>query len=142
MSTYLIQEEATGCAIASAANIAGLSYKESQKVANALGIFAADSSLWSDTTSIRTLLNKLGFSTGEQIDFKQWDLLPDCALISVNWHIEADKPYWHWATFVRKDNQAYVLDSNAVYQGQAITDLSHIKPKWFIPVSPRRQGNL
>ena len=130
----VIQEETTGCAIASSAAIAGLSYKESKKIANSLEIFAEDSSLWSDTKSIRTLLNQLGFNTGEQVDFKQWDLLPNCALLSLNWHIEAGKPYWHWAVFVREKNQSYVLDSKASLEKNVINDYQWISPKWFIPV--------
>ncbi len=60
----VIQEEKTGCAIASAAAIAGLSYEEAKKAANALGINAEDESLWSDTGHIRRLLDQLGFKTG------------------------------------------------------------------------------
>jgi len=48
-----IQEEQTGCAIASAAAIAGISYEEAKKAANAMGIYAEDKSLWSDAGHIR-----------------------------------------------------------------------------------------
>lgn len=131
----VIQEEKTGCAIASSATIAGLSYKESKKIANSLGIFAEDFSLWSDTKSIRVLLSQLGFSTGEQTDFKQWSLLPDCALLSLNWHLEGGKPYWHWVVFIREKNQSYVLDSNASLEKNVIKDYQRLSLKWFIPIS-------
>jgi hypothetical protein len=45
----VIQEETTGCGIASAANILGKTYSEMKEVANSMGIFAEDESLWSDT---------------------------------------------------------------------------------------------
>lgn len=35
----VVQEEKTGCAIASAAAIAGISYQEAKKIANELGIY-------------------------------------------------------------------------------------------------------
>ena len=55
----VIQEERTGCAIASSAAITGVSYTEAKKIANSLGIYADDSNLWSDTKHIRILLAKL-----------------------------------------------------------------------------------
>ena len=131
----VIQEEQTGCAIASSAAIAGLSYQDAKKMANSLGIFAEDASLWSDTKSIRTLLNSLGFSTSEQTDFKQWDLLADCALLSLNWHLEKGKPYWHWAVFVREEDQSYVLDSNASLENNIIYNYQKLDVKWFIPIA-------
>ena len=130
----VIQEEKTGCAIASSAAIAVLSYKESKKIANSLGIFAEDTSLWSDTKSIRALLDQLGFNVGKQTNFEQWDLLPDCALLSLNWHLEEGKPYWHWVVFVREGKQSYVLDSNASLKNNVTYDYQPMKVKWFIPV--------
>jgi len=41
----VIQEEKTGCAIASCAAIAGLSYQQAQSIARFLGIYADDPAL-------------------------------------------------------------------------------------------------
>ena len=56
----VIQEEKSGCAIASAAALAGISYSKAKKMANGLGIYAEDSALWSGTDHIRQLLALLG----------------------------------------------------------------------------------
>lgn len=45
----VVQEEVTGCGIASVANIAGKTYQEMKAIANDMGIYADDKSLWSDT---------------------------------------------------------------------------------------------
>ena len=87
----VVQEEQTGCAIASSAAIAGISYEEARKVANSLGISATDSALWSQTNHIRQLLSKLGIQTGnKEQPFTSWQLLPNCALLSIKWHIEVN----------------------------------------------------
>jgi len=132
----VIQQEATGCGIASAAAIAGISYSKAKQVANNLGIYADDESLWSDTKSVRRLLRKLGIkaTTGET-PFKNWEALPDCALLAIKWHKEKGKPYWHWVVFVRENNSEFVLDSKKALRSNIRTDFGRIKPKWFIEVS-------
>ena len=49
----VIQEEETGCAIASSAAIAGISYEEARKIANGMGICAEDSGLYSSQNYFR-----------------------------------------------------------------------------------------
>jgi len=131
----VIQEEPTGCAIASAAAVCGVSYKEAKKIANDMGIFADDSNLWSETNYIRKLLKKLGAEVGkEEQPFGNWLALPDIALLATKWHIEKGKPYWHWAVFVRDKEREYVLDSKKSLSTNVRTDFGRIKPKWFIEV--------
>ncbi len=132
----VIQQEQTGCAIASTAAIAGVSYKEAKKVANSIGIYAEDSSLWSETKYIRTLLRKFGLKTSKgETPFKGWQLLPDCALLSIKWHLEDGKPYWHWVVFVRENGQEYVLDSKKALKKNRRTDFGRMQPKWYLKVS-------
>jgi len=131
----VVQEEKTGCGIASSAVIAGISYNEAKKIANGMGIYAEDQSLWSDTQYVRSLLAALGFRTDkEEIPFKNWASLPDCALISIKWQLESGKPFWHWAVFVREDNKQYVLDSKKSLKSNVRTDFGRMKPKWYIKV--------
>jgi len=131
----VVQKEATGCGIASSAAIAGVSYDEAKKIANAMGIYAADQSLWSSPQYVRDLLGKLGIETGQkEIPFENWESLPDCALISTKWHLEKGKPFWHWAVFVREGNKQYVLDSKKSLKTNLRKDLGRIKPKWYIKV--------
>lgn len=131
----VIQEEISGCAIASSAAIAGLSYEQAKKVANALGIYAEDEELWSGTSHIRKLLKELGYSTSQKESaFKGWANLPDCALLSIKWHTENGKPFWHWVVFVREGSKEYVLDSKKALKNHVRTDFGRMQPKWYIDV--------
>jgi len=132
----VIQQELTGCGIASSAAIADVSYKKAKDVANGIGIYADDASLWSDTKHVCTLVEKLGFNTnGVKTPFKNWQSLPACALLATKWHKEQGKPYWHWAVFIRENNNEYVLDSKKALKTNKRTDFGRIKPKWFIKVN-------
>ena len=131
----VIQLEATGCGIASAAAIAGVSYKKAKKIANQLGIYADDSILWSDTQHVRKLLQHLGFRTGrEEKSFRSWQSLPDYALLSIKWHKDKGRPYWHWVVFVREGGREYVLDSKKALKNHRRTDFGRMRPKWYIEV--------
>ncbi len=132
----VVQEEITGCGIASSAAIAGITYKEAKAIANSIGIHAEDQSLWSDTQHVRKLLAKLGIKVNkEEKSFEGWASLPDCSLISLKWHLEKGKPYWHWAVFVREGESEYVLDSKKTLKTNIRTDFGRMKPKWYIEVN-------
>lgn len=132
----VIQQEVTGCGIACSAAIAGISYSKAKQVANSLGIYADDDSLWSDTKSVRKILKALGIkvSPGKSL-FKSWESLPDCALLSIKWRLHKGKPYWHWVVYVRENGDAYVLDSRKGLLTNVRTDFGRMKPKWFLQVS-------
>lgn len=131
----VVQLERTGCGIASVAAIAGLSYPETKLIANSLGIFAHDESLWSETAHIRTLLNYFSVQTGSrEVQFRSWESLPDIALLAIKWHLESGRPYWHWVVFVRESGQSHVLDSKKSLRTNRRTDFGRMKPKWYIPV--------
>jgi len=131
----VVQEEITGCAIASAAAIAGVSYIEAKAVANRLGIFADDETLWSETNHIRRLLNELGITVDKcEKEFSDWKTLPDCALLAIKWHRIKGKNFWHWVVFVRDGEDEYVLDSKKALKSSVRTDFGRMKPKWYIEV--------
>jgi ABC-type bacteriocin/lantibiotic exporter with double-glycine peptidase domain len=131
----VIQAEPTGCGIASVAAVARVSYVEAKKVANQLGIRAQDELLWSETAYVRRLLRHFGLraQNGEQ-PFVSWNELPHLALIAIKWHREKDRPFWHWAVFVRDRQGSYVLDSKRALRHHKRTDFGRIKPKWYIEV--------
>ena len=107
----VIQEEISGCGIASVAVLAGLSYQETKTVANSLGIFAEDSSLWSDTRYMRVLLKHFGILASEiELPFSFWETLPDLALLSIKWHLKGECPFWQWVVFLRSANGPVVFD--------------------------------
>ena len=131
----VIQQEATGCAIASTAALANVSYAAAKKVAKELGMTADDPALWSDTAHIRKLLQHYEISIDDtESAFTNWGSLPDCALLAIKWHLEKGKPYWHWVVFVRDKNGEYILDSKKSLTQNIRTDFGRIKPKWFISI--------
>ena len=91
--TPIIQEDITGCAIASVAAIKGITYKESKKIAESIGINVENSVLWSDTKPICKLLGHLGCNTGEAINFTNWNILPDLSILATKWHLENGVPH-------------------------------------------------
>ena len=131
----VVQEETTGCGIASVANILDKSYLEMKEIANSMGIYASDKSLWSDTQYVRQMLTAFGVETSEnEIPFESWDSLPDLALLSTKHHKEGDKYFWHWVVFKRVNNKSVVLDSSTSLPSNLRTDFDRIQPKWFIEV--------
>lgn len=132
----VIQEEPTGCGIAAVANILGKTYMQMQVIANAVGIYAEDQSLWSDTQYVRTLLRNAGVVTSaEEISFKSWSELPDLALLSIKHHQRDGKNFWHWVVFKRVDGQPLVLDSASYLSSNIRTDFNAMQPKWFVEVT-------
>lgn len=131
----VIQEEKTGCGIASVANILGKTYSEMKAIANEMGIFAEDKSLWSDTQYVRNMLAKFEVSTSSvEVPFEVWEELPDLALLSIKHHYQEGKAFWHWVVFKRVNGQAYVLDSASYLQSNIRQDFENMQPKWFISI--------
>ena len=132
----VIQQERTGCGIASVAAIARITYPEAKAAAHSLGIQASDRRLWSDTAYARRLLSHFSLATAPgETPFRSWSELPDLALLAIRWHLLDDgRPGWHWVVFVREGQQAYVLDSKKRLRSQRRTDFWRMTPKWFIPV--------
>ena len=137
----VIQEEISGCGIASVATLVGVTYKQAQVAANKLGIFAEDQRLWSETHHVRNLLQHFGgHASSTELSFRSWESLPSVALLSTKWHLERGSPFWHWAVFWRGPQGAVVLDSKKALQANIRTDFWRIKPKWFIEVHRTQQG--
>ena len=131
----VIQEETTGCGIASVANILGKTYSEMKAVANSMGIFADDKKLWSETQHVRSMLAKFDMKISDsEIPFESWEKLPDLALLAIKHHQENGKNYWHWVVFTRQIGSACVLDSAICLQSNIRTDFNEMKPEWFIAV--------
>lgn len=131
----VIQEEITGCGIASVANVLGKTYSEMKTVANAMGIYAEDKSLWSNTQYVRKMLSSAGVRTSpDEIPFDSWSGLPDLALLSIKHHQEGGKNFWHWVVFKRLNGKEFVLDSASYLLSNIRTDFDEMQPKWFIEV--------
>lgn len=131
----VVQLERTGCGIASVAALAGVRYREMQRVANRLGIVADDPSLWSKTGYVRRLLKEFGIrSANAEVPFTSWEALPDLALLAVKWRRVRGHSCWHWVVFWRGPCGPVVLDSKRALRRHVRTDFGRMRPKWFIPV--------
>jgi hypothetical protein len=131
----VIQEEPTGCGIASVANILGKTYAEIKAAAEQLGIRASDKALWSDTQYVRRMLSGAGVNTSaHELPFESWEALPDLALLSIKHHQEDGRNFWHWVVFKRIDGQPFVLDSASYLPSNVRQDFADMQPKWYIEV--------
>ncbi len=131
----IIQEEPSGCGIASVAMLAGVPYQQAKEKANSLGIFAEDEKLWSQTDYVRRLLREHSIPAAlEEVPFTSWNALPDLALISLKWRIENDQPFWHWSVFYRAQSEPVVHDPAAYLENNLRTDFDNMTPKWFIEI--------
>ena len=134
----VIQLEWTGCGIAAVATLAGVNYRQAQRVANRLSIAADDPRLWSETGYVRRLLQEFGIRPAStEVPFTSWDALPGLALLAVKWHRERGRPFWHWVVFWRGPHGSVVLDSKRELRNHVRTDFGRMKPKWFIPISQK-----
>lgn len=135
MLNPVIQEEPTGCGIAAVANILGKSYAEMKNIANTLGIYAEDQSLWSDTQYVRQLLTNAGVAiSATKVPFSTWEALPDVALLAIKHHQENGKNFWHWVVFKRLNSKPLVLDSASYLPSNIRVDFEVMQPKWFIKI--------
>lgn len=132
----VIQEDQTGCGIASVAALAGVTYTHAKDVATSLGIQVNDSRLWSDTAHVRTLLKHYGIRAASRTQpFRSWRNLPPLALLAIKWHSKGNQAFWHWVIFRRGTDRAEVLDPKPSLTKNIRTDFGRIKPKWFIPIT-------
>ncbi|MGO2234123.1 MAG: hypothetical protein ACTH5B_08600 [Marinomonas sp.] len=133
MISPVIQEETTGCGIASVANVVGKSYAEMKALANSMGIYASDTSLWPDTQYVRHMLSRVGVeATENEILFESWGALPDLALLAIKHHQEEGRDFWHWVVFKRVYGRDLVLDSASYLASKVRTDFNEMQPKWYI----------
>lgn len=129
----VVQQDRTGCGIASVAAITNRTYPAVKRLAAKLGISVDDARLWGDTKHMRTLLAAAGVVAGEKEEpFRSWRQLPARALLAIKWHREKTGPAWHWVVFGSDARGSFVLDSKRGLRTNRRTDFGRIKPKWFI----------
>ncbi len=135
----VVQEERTGCGIASVATIAGVSYARAKAVGASMGISASDRNLWSGTGQVRRLCAQFDVRVARTTKrFRAWPDLPDCALLAIKWHVEEGRPCWHWVVFLRTHGRPCVFDSQPALKHRVRRDFGRMKPRWFLPVLVRR----
>lgn len=135
----VVQKDRTGCGIAAVAVIAGVPYDQAKAMAASLGISVKDARLWSATVHVRRLLARLGRRVAPSAQpFQSWDALPDCALLAIKWHVEEERPHWHWVVFHRKAGRPCVFDSKRGLKTPVRHDFWRMKPKWYLAVETGR----
>jgi len=135
MPEPVVQEDRTGCGLASVAVLAGRTYAAVKTEAARLGIAVDDSRLWTETDSVRRLLDRFGIAAGRREEaFRSWSRLPDRALLAIKWHREKTGPAWHWVVFVRDAAGARVLDPKKALKTNRRTDFGRMEPRWFIRI--------
>ena len=135
----VIQEDVTGCGIASVAALAGVTYQQAKAIATRLGIQVSDSRLWSDTAFVRTLLKHFSIETEPQEHpFRSWKTLPPLALLAIKWHRRGKQAFWHWVIFHRGTGGQVVLDPKPSLKKNVRTDFGRMKPKWFLTINSKR----
>lgn len=137
--TPVVQEDMTGCGIASVAALAGVTYQHAKAVAARSGIQVTDSRLWSGTDFIRILLKQYGIQAKpHEQPFRSWETLPPLALLAIKWHRKGHQAFWHWVIFRRGPEGPVVLDPKRFLKNHVRTDFGRIKPKWFITITFKR----
>lgn len=132
----VVQEDATGCGIASVATLTGISYQEVRKEAMNLGISVTDSRLWSDTAFIRILLKHFDIEVhSKERPFQSWKTLPSLAMLAIKWNHNGKQAFWHWVIYWQSPKGPVVLDSKESLKSNVRTDFGKIKPKWFLTVT-------
>jgi len=139
----VVQEDVTGCGIASVAALAGVTYKQVKTVASRLGIQVDDSRLWSDTAFVRTLLKQYGIEAAPQEQpFRSWKTLPPLALLAIKWHRTGKQAFWHWVIFWQGPERDVVIDPKRSLKHHVRTDFGRIKPKWYITIDAKRSSSM
>lgn len=136
----VVQQDRTGCGLASVAALARRDYAAVKRAAARLGIVVTDPQLWHDPRPVRRLLAHYRLPAGRAEEtFQSWDALPDLALLAIKWHREPAGPAWHWVVFVRTAAGACVLDPKRALRTHRRTDFGRMKPKWFIRVRAKTE---
>ena len=135
----VVQQDTTGCGIASVAALAGVTYLEAKEAAAGLGIQVTDSRLWSGTAFVRTLLKHYDIvAEPHERPFRSWRTLPPLALLAIKWHRKGNHTFWHWVIFWRDSDRPVVLDPKRSLKIHVRTDFGRMKPKWFMTISHRK----
>ena len=131
----VIQMEKSGCGIAAAAAVAGVTYVKAKRIASGLGIHAAEKPRGLGIRDVRALLGQLGVKlSSHETPFTSWGQLPDVSLLAIKWSVSKGVPCWHWVTFVRQGPSHFVLDPKRGLRSNIRTDFGRMRPKWFIAV--------
>lgn len=132
MVRRIIQEDVTGCGIACAAMLAGISYSRAKTIALRLGIVGQKPSYYTNASDISKLLRELGLAPSKGRKLSKWSSLRILSVVGVNFSETTGN--WHWVVYVPSTAGGHVLDPRATVKTRLRTDWARLRPRSYIPV--------
>lgn len=132
MVRRIIQEDATGCGIACAAMLAGISYSRAKTVALRLGIIGQKPPYYTNASDLSKLLRELELVPSRGRKLSKWPSLHSLSIVGVNFSEATGN--WHWVVYVPSAAGGHVLDPRATVKTQLRTDWARLRPRSYIPV--------
>ena len=126
--------DSTGCGLACIAMLAGFSYKKVKKKAVQELNFSNKRKFYTGTGNLKALGECFGISIVgcRRRPFKNWDALPNTAIISINPNL--DHTSWRWVVFSRTNGTSFVLDPKQSIKSNKRTDFGRMRPSGYLPV--------
>ena len=126
------QEDATGCGIACAAMIAGVSYARARTRAVELGLVDCAPPHYTSSRQLRQLVGSFGATASRGRRLTHWTSLSELSIVGINYNEKSDT--WHWVVYVPSTHGGYVLDPRAAVKADRRYDFPRMRPRSFIPI--------
>lgn len=138
----ILQEDPTGCGIACAAMVSGVSYAQAKQRAIELGIVEVKPPHRTQSATLTKLLEDLGVRCKKGRRLSHWSSLTTMSIVGINYKEKNDTSYWHWVVYVPDDVRGYVpddvrgyvLDPRKIIKTEQRRDFKKMHPHNFIPV--------
>jgi hypothetical protein len=127
-----VQRDATGCGIACAAMLAGVTYAAAKSRAIALGLVENRGPFYTGSAELQELLGSFGVNCLRGRMVARWESVPSPAIVAINY--QAAFKTWHWVVHVSSHRGAYVLDPRGMIKAARRVDFNRMRLRSFIPV--------
>lgn len=131
----VVQKDSSGCGIACAAMLGGVTYLRARKKAVELGLVPdGDGDYYTESWQLRTLLSELGVNSKRGRKVGQWSSIKSASIVGINYRApNGQDPAWHWVIFVPTEAGGYVLDPLKRIRSARRTDFGRMHPFRYIP---------
>jgi hypothetical protein len=127
-----IQHDTTGCGIACAAMLAGVTYAAAKSRAIALGLIEKGGPFYTGSAELQNLLGSFGVVCLRGRRVARWVSVTGPAIVAIN-H-QSGSNTWHWVVYMSSQCGAYVLDPRAAIKASRRVDFNRMRLRSFIPV--------
>lgn len=132
----VLQQDASGCGLACVAMLANASYAQVKDEALKLPHFTLEDTYHTQGIDLRILLNRFHIQCGKRlVRFSEWNRLPDCCVLAVNYNERYQM--WHWVLFLRVGPDSYVLDPRKTILSSKRRDFGRMKPFWYLKIEQK-----